>query len=165
MTDGSILHASHDGVEVLRFVGEIRYMLAPALDRYLESLFAEPGLAGFVIDLVETESIDSTNLGILARIAKRMEIRGGPRVSIVSNRVDINEVLFSMGLDEVFEIVASSSTGTDKGQELVQEEVDEAGMANTLLKAHRTLMSLNERNQELFREVVSTLEQEINRQP
>ena len=75
--------------------------------------------------------------------------------------MDINEVLLSMGLDEVFEIVASSTTGTNKGQELVQGEVDEASMANTLLKAHRTLMSLNERNQELFREVVSSLEQEI----
>ena len=165
MIDGSILHANHDGVEILRFVGEIRYLLAPALDRYLESVFAEPGLAGFVIDLIETDSIDSTNLGILARIAKRMEVCGGPRVRIVSNRVDINDVLLSMDLDEVFEIVASSTTGTDNGQELPQEELDEASMTNTLLKAHRTLMSLNERNQEVFREVVSTLEQEIAGQP
>lgn len=161
MSNGKILHANHDGIEVLRFVGEIRYMLAPALDRYLDSVFAEPGFAGLVIDLVETDSIDSTNLGILARIAIRMEVRGGPRVSIVSNRMDINEVLLSMGLDEVFEIVARSKTGADNDQELVQEEVDEASMANTLLKAHRTLMSLNEHNQELFREVVSSLEQEI----
>ena len=161
MSNGKILHANHDGIEVLRFVGEIRYMLAPALDRYLDSVFAEPGFAGLVIDLVETDSIDSTNLGILARIAIRMEVRGGPRVSIVSNRMDINEVLLSMGLDEVFEIVARSTTGADNDQELVQEEVDEASMANTLLKAHRTLMSLNEHNQELFREVVSSLEQEI----
>ena len=161
MSNGKILHANHDGIEVLRFVGEIRYMLAPALDRYLDSVFAEPRFAGLVIDLVETDSIDSTNLGILARIAIRMEVRGGPRVSIVSNRMDINEVLLSMGLDEVFEIVARSKTGADNDQELVQEEVDEASMANTLLKAHRTLMSLNEHNQELFREVVSSLEQEI----
>jgi hypothetical protein len=75
--------------------------------------------------------------------------------------MDINEVLLSMGLDEVLDIFASSTTGADNDQELVQEEVDEASMANTLLKAHRTLMSLNERNQELFREVVSSLEQEI----
>ena len=165
MTAGSILHASHDGVEVLRFVGEIRYLLAPALDRYLDSVFAESDLAGLVIDLTETDSIDSTSLGILARIAKRMEVRGGPRVSIVSNRADINEVLLSMGLDEVFEIVANSSSGTDNGQELLQEEIDEASMASTLLKAHRTLMSLNERNRELFREVVSTLEREIAGHP
>jgi anti-anti-sigma factor len=79
MTDGSILHASHDGVEVLRFVGEIRYRLAPALDRYLESVFAKPGLAGFVIDLIETDSIDSTNLGILARIATHGSTRWASR--------------------------------------------------------------------------------------
>jgi len=54
---------------------------------------------------------------------------------------------------------------TNNDQELSQEEVDEASMANTQLKVHRTLMSLNERNQELFREVGSTLEQEIAGQP
>ncbi len=165
MTTGTILHASHAGVEVLRFIGEIRYMLAPALDRYLESLFAEPGLAGFVIDLSETEMIDSTNLGVLAGIAKRMEVRGGPRVTLVSNRADINEVLVSMGLDEVFEIVASSVTGADQDHELLPENVDRASAARTLLKAHRTLMSLNEANQALFEEVVSTLEREPGGKP
>lgn len=157
------VYAQHERINLTMVAADVRGHYA--LDRYLESVFAKPGLAGFVIDLVETDSIDSTNFGILARIATRMEVCGGPRVSIVSNRVDINEALLSMGLDEVFDIVASSTTGTDKGQELAQEEVDEASMENTLLKAHRTLMSLNERNQELFREVVSTLEQEIAGQP
>ncbi|MEN8108224.1 MAG: STAS domain-containing protein [Pseudomonadota bacterium] len=160
MNSGSILHANHEGVVVLRFVGDIRYMLAPALDRFLDGAFSEPGLAGFVIDLTGTDGIDSTCLGILARIAKRMEIHGRPRISIVSNRVEINEVLLSMGLDEVFEIVTSSVPETGNSQELAAGETDDATLARTLLKAHRTLMTLNEHNRELFREVVSTLERE-----
>ncbi|MGB5179284.1 MAG: STAS domain-containing protein, partial [Gammaproteobacteria bacterium] len=73
MDNGNVLHASHDDVHVLRFIGDIRYPLSPSIDRYLEQIFAGPKPAGFVIDLTETDSIDSTNLGLLARLATRMQ--------------------------------------------------------------------------------------------
>jgi len=158
MARGRILHANHEGVEVLRFVGDIRYLLAPGLEGFLETVFTDPGLTGFVIDLRETLSIDSTNLGILARIAKRMQLRSGDRVSIVSIREDINEVLASLGFDEVFDIVDSSEIETSGTEELAPAAVGAAAMARTLLEAHRTLLNLNESNQALFQEVVSTLE-------
>jgi len=161
MDDGRILHARHEGVEVLRFVGDIRYLLAPGLDRFLERVFANPDLKGFVIDLRDTVSIDSTNLGVLARIAKRMQLRSDNRVSIVSNRKDINEVLISLGFDEVFDIVESSAIDTGGAEELLPATSDAARMAQTLLAAHRTLMDLNEINQALFEEVVSTLERHL----
>jgi len=158
MAKGSILHANQEGVEVLRFVGDIRYLLAPGLEDFLETVFTDPGLKGFVIDLRETLIIDSTNLGILARIAKRMQLRSAERVCIVSVREDINEVLDSLGFDEVFDIVESSKIGTNGSEELAPAAAGTAAMARTLLDAHRTLLNLNESNQALFQEVVSTLE-------
>ena len=158
MADGKVLHASHDGVHVLRYIGDIRYTLTPSLNRFLEAVFAGPQPAGFVIDLTQTDSIDSTNLGQLARIAMRMQVLDAPRVTLVSNRADINSVLTSMALDEVFDIVDDTGLATGAVQELPQEDADRETLARTLIDAHRALMELSEHNREMFRDVVASLE-------
>ena len=158
MDSGRVLHASQDDVHVLRFIGDIRYTLSPSIERYLEGIFAGPKPAGFVIDLTETGSIDSTNLGLLARIARRMQALDARRVTIVSNRSEINSVLTSMALDEVFDIVENTALATGEAQEMPLEITDRETLARTLIDAHRALMELNERNEEMFRDVVASLE-------
>ena len=158
MDNGNVLHASHKDVHVLRFIGDIRYTLSPSIDRFLEEIFASSKPAGFVIDLTETDSIDSTNLGLLTRLATRMQRLDAQQVTIVSNRADINSVLNSMALDEVFDIVEDTCLETDATQEVPQEDADRETLAHTLIEAHRALMVLNERNREMFRDVVASLE-------
>jgi anti-anti-sigma factor len=158
MADGKVLHASHDGVHVLRYIGDIRYTLTPSINRFLEEVFAGPGPAGFVIDLTQANSIDSTNLGQLVRIAMRMQVLDAPRVSLVSNRADINSILTSMALDEVFDIVDDTGVDAAAAQELPQADADKETLARTLIDAHRALMELSEHNAEMFRDVVASLE-------
>ena len=158
MDDGKVLYASHDDIHVLRFIGDIRYTLSPSIDRFLEGIFAGPKPAGFVVDLTQTDSIDSTNLGLLARIAIRMQMLNAPQVTILSNRADINSLLTSMALDEVFDIVDEFGIVTGTAQEVPQENTDRESLARTLIDAHRALMELNEHNREMFRDVVASLE-------
>lgn len=158
MDDGRVLHACQDRVHVLRFVGDIRYTLSPSIARYLEGIFAGPEPAGFVIDLTKTDSIDSTNLGLLVRVAKRMQALNDRRITIVSNRADINSVLTSMALDQVFDIVADSNLAPGPGQRIPHENTEREGLSRTLIDAHRALMELSEHNVELFRDVVASLE-------
>ena len=159
MDNAKILYASQDGIHVLRFVGDIRYTLGHTLDRFLDELFAGPTPEGFVIDLTATDCIDSTNLGLLVRVAKEMDNHGAPRVTLISDRPDINAVLTSMALDEVFDIVSRGSAPIGRGQELPRRDTDRESLSRTLLKAHRALMELNEHNEEIFRDVVAKLEQ------
>jgi anti-anti-sigma factor len=158
MDDGNVLHASHDNIHVLRFIGDIRYPLSPSIERFLDGIFTGTEPAGFVIDLTETDSIDSTNLGLLARIARRMQSLDAQRVTIVSNRPDINSVLTSMALDEVFDIVENTDLDTGASQEVPQEDTGKETLARTLIDAHRALMDLSEHNREMFRDVVASLE-------
>lgn len=158
MDSGNILHASRDDVHVLRFIGDIRYTLSPSIDCYLDGIFASSDPAGFVIDLTETTSIDSTNLGLLARLATRMQRLGARRVTVVSNRADINAVLNSMALDEVFDIVEDSCLETEAAREIPQENSDRDTLSRTLIDAHRALMDLNEHNKDMFKDVVTALE-------
>jgi anti-anti-sigma factor len=158
MDSGNVLHACHDDVHVLRFIGDIRYTLSPSIDRFLEGIFASSKPAGFVIDLTETDSIDSTNLGLLARLAKRMKTLDSRKITIVSNRPDINSVLHSMALDEIFDIIENAGMETDATREVPQQDIDRETLTRTLIEAHRALMDLNEHNRETFRDVVTTLE-------
>jgi anti-anti-sigma factor len=158
MDDPKVLYATHDGVHVLRFVGDIRYPIAPSVDRFVDQLFSAGVPAGFIIDLTETRNIDSTSLGVLGRIANRMRERGGPRVTILSNRVPINEVLTSMSFDEVFDIVKDVELAAGDAQVLPVEEADRGSMVRTVVEAHRTLMAMSEHNRELFRDLVTALE-------
>lgn len=158
MDSGKVLHASQNGVYVLRFIGDIRYSLSPAIEHFMEGVYAGPLPAGFVIDLTETDSIDSTNLGLLVQIARWMQAHDAPRITIVSVRNDINDLLTSMALDEVFDIVTRTSVKSGEEQELPPGDTDKAALARTLLEAHRALMELSEHNQEMFHDVVTTLE-------
>jgi anti-anti-sigma regulatory factor len=68
------------------------------------ALRRQPG-TGLILVRHETETIDSTNRSLLARIAKLMKQCGAPKVTLVSIDEDINRLLFSIGFDEVFDIV------------------------------------------------------------
>jgi anti-anti-sigma factor len=152
MHNGKVFHASHEGVHVLRFMGDIRYTLSPSLECFIEQLFAGDKPRGFVIDLCEVVSIDSTNLGLMAEIANQMRNTENSRVTIICDQMDINELLASMGFDE------SRRDGDMEEEEIQLEKPQSATMSRTILKAHRTLMALNETNRELFRDVVTLLE-------
>ncbi len=158
MDNGRILHACQDNVHVLRFIGDIRYTLSSSIARYLEGIFDDHEPAGFVIDLTATDSIDSTNLGLLVRLANRMQSLNNRRITIVSNRADINSVLTSMALDEVFDIVEDSSLQAVTGHNIPYENTDKESLARTLIDAHHALMDLSEHNREIFRDVVASLE-------
>ena len=87
-----------------------------------------------------------------------MQAPGSPRVTIVSNRADINSILTSMALDEVFDIVEASDHEPGETREVPQEINGREVLERTLIDSHRALMDLNERNREMFKDVVSSLE-------
>jgi anti-anti-sigma factor len=162
MDNGRVLHASQNNVHVLRFIGDIRYPISPSIARYIDEIFSGPAPAGFVIDLTETDGIDSTNLGLLVRVARRMQELGDQRITIVSNRADINSVLFSMSLDEVFDIVENDHLAAGPGERISHETADRKNLQRTLIDAHHALMDLSKENRGMFKDVVASLEKSRN---
>src|SRR3546814_17028097 len=69
MSTGRIQFAEQDGTFVLKFVGEVRLTLCSALDATIERIFTALNFNAIVIDLTETRSIDSTTLGLLAKLS------------------------------------------------------------------------------------------------
>ena len=65
---GRILVAAHDGIYVLLFEGDVRLTLCTAVDGFLEKMFHDQQFKSVLVDLSRTDSIDSTSLGLLAKL-------------------------------------------------------------------------------------------------
>lgn len=161
MPDNKIYYAENEGIHCLKYVGHIRYTIGASLNKFINKLFEGPKPKGFMVDLRETETIDSTNLGLLARIANLMKQCGVPKVTLLSTNEDINTLLFSIGFNEVFDIVDEAGHAMTNGQELGLPDNTGPDMARTVLDAHRILMTLGNDNKSRFQDVVELLEEQL----
>lgn len=163
MSEGHVQYACHNDVHLLRFVGEIRCPIAPALGRFFEWLVQACGAGRVAIDLTDTTLIDSTNLGQLARFAIAMQASGGERISILSKREDITIVLKSMGFEGIFQWIDDMEAIEGFAPaDIDTPESSRDELAAVVLAAHRTLMGLNDDNQGKFKDMVELLEMEKN---
>ena len=160
-----ILFAERDGVQVLKFVGDVRVTLGPTISTYLSKLGQCKNFKSVIIDLTETEGIDSTSLGLLAKISLTTQEAFNTIPTIVSPNEDITRILESMGFDKVFVILKELITECGQLGELPTDIVSETNLRKQVLEAHKVLMSLNERNQGEFRELVHALENESLDEP
>lgn len=155
----SILFAEHEGVHVLKFVGDVRLSLGPTIASYLSKLESCQHYSGMVIDLSETETIDSTALGLIAKIAICTREKFNSATSVVSPREDITRVLKSMAMEQVC-VITKEVVDDNNLSELPVEICGEDTMRDQVLDAHRTLMGLDDGNYDKFQELVEALESE-----
>jgi anti-anti-sigma factor len=161
MREGRVLYADRDHVHVLRYLGDIRYPLAPAVSCFVDTLLEHFQGDQLVVDLSDTDAIDSTNLGEIARIACLLSERHHARAAIVSTREDISQVLHSMAFDELFDIY-NEPVESVEGEPIPTLSPSKDLSLQVILSAHRRLMEMSDHNRNQFSEVVKQLEQELS---
>ncbi|MEZ4269252.1 MAG: STAS domain-containing protein [Myxococcota bacterium] len=167
--EGDIRYAKQDGVCVLKLIGDIRYTTGPAavisrsLDTFFDKLFATGGFQDVVVDMTETTAIDSTNLGLLARLYTWMEEHGGRKPTLVSTNPDVTRTLESVGFDKVFNVVGERLAATGELTKLPLVEGTQREMLQLILEAHRRLMEMSEDNAEMFAPAVALMDAELHR--
>lgn len=160
MRDGSILAASHDGAYVIRLVGDVRLTLCTTIDDYFQHMFEDPDFASVWVDLCEAEGIDSTTLGLLAKLALRVKDTFGFKPAIYSCDSGINRLLKSMGFQSLFDIREEVCTGPQDVSEVPVIPGSEAGVKEKVLEAHRILMGISDDNRVRFQDLMSALERD-----
>ena len=157
---GKILVARHEGVHVLKFVGDVRLSLGPTIATFLSQLRDARDFKAMIIDLAETEAIDSTALGLIAKIAICTRETFDCATSIISPRDDITRILRSMAMERVC-VLTREPVSQDTGLcELPQEVVCEETLREQVIDAHRTLMKITDDNHTKFHDLVDALENE-----
>jgi len=155
---GKALYAVHQGTYVVKLIGEIRVPICTTLDSFIETMFCDNQLNSVLIDLSETHLIDSTALGLLAKIAIRSRKRLNLKPLIISTEPDVTRILDTMGFEKVSNIVHEKPVKSPQMSEIPSVSCDEGSACDKVLEAHRILMELNEKNRETFKNVVAALE-------
>jgi len=160
---GHITHAAQEGVHVLRYFGTVNFTLAPGLQRFLQHLIHEGSVSGLVFDLSAAESLDSTNLGLMARANEQVRDAGAANSVIISSNEDIDVVLRSMGFDQTFDLFpAGVKAPTASAEPIAAESASAAELQRTMLDAHRALVRLSEAGRLEFEPVVACLERDTS---
>ncbi len=102
-----------DGVLILDVAGEIDVYTSPKLRERLVSL-VDGGVRTLVVDLDNVDFIDSTGLGVLVGVLKRIRATGG-RMSLVCGQDGLLRVFKITGLEKVFDIHATVAAATGGG--------------------------------------------------
>jgi len=158
MSNGRIRYTVQDGSFVLKCSGDVRLTYCSVLNDTIEQKLTTGRFRSVIIDLTEVESIDSTTLGLLAKLSILSREHFGMLPTMVSTSSDISQQLDAMGFAEVFNIVHSPTPCPECLTDLPEQPQSEDVVRERVLEAHRILMDLNDSNREAFRDLVSILE-------
>lgn len=160
MSTGHVEYASLNGTHIFKLIGEVRAHSCISLDKLLNKLEQHEDVVGAIVDLTQTTFIDSTVLGVLAKLGLKLKQIHHLQAIMLSTNPDITTLANSMGLGQVFVILNYCGESDVCTQALVDDHINHANMLRTVLEAHKTLMQLNENNQNMFEPLVKQLEKE-----
>ena len=158
ISTGKILAADYKHMAMLKLIGDVRVVMSSTLDNYCNGLYRRGVLDAMLIDMSETKGIDSTALGLLAKMAIQLRNRFNVMPTIYSPNSDITRVLDSMSFDVIFNIIKSAPRRqVTQYSELQVQMESEATVREKVIDAHLTLMALSEENRLEFQDLVQAL--------
>lgn len=158
---GKLSYARHDANVFVRIEGRGTHVLGPDLDHFLTGLCARGDFAEIVVDLTAAEALDSTMLGLLARIAKWMRLQRPGTPTLLCAGDKIAATIRGVGLDRLFTVVTQSAAVAPELSAVPSIQATATDRARTVLAAHRELMALNAENASQFQSVVEFLERDL----
>lgn len=161
----TIRYAEVEGNYILKFEGDIRVTLCASFDAFIDSMFSNPKISNILLDLSQAKNIDSTALGMIAKIASQSIKILQKTPTTLSTNPDIDRILECMGLSQVLNMVRTLSIENPaiknaKVKDMPLGDHTQAQMCEKVLEAHKLLMALNESNKAVFHDLVSGLEAE-----
>lgn len=158
MTAGRFLVANQDGVYIIKLTGDVRVTLCATIDMYVSAMLSAPDFNSVVIDLQDAECIDSTTLGLLARIAIGCQERLDLTPILISGNRSIDRILQSVGFNHVFDIRDGAPEQVSEFAEMPMVQATGEELRHKVIDAHRTLMGLNDTNRVAFEDLIVALE-------
>ncbi len=156
--EGKILAASHGGSYVIRLVGDVRLTLCTTIDEYFQVMYEDPEFTSVWVDLCEAQGIDSTTLGLLAKLALTVEEKFGFRPTIYASDPGIVRLLKSMAFQRLFDLREEACGVPGEVTEIPAVAGSEEAVKEKVIEAHRALMGISEENRERFTELMTALE-------
>ena len=158
MSSGKILVSDQEGSYLLKFSGDVRVTLCGSLNRHMETIFGSTDVKRVVIDMLEAEGVDSTTLGLIAKLGMHCQSKYDINVQLFCQNPSILRTLNCMSFDEIIDIFEEVPEINAELQviETVNTEVDE--IRRQVLEAHKVLMKLSPASSKEFTDLIRALE-------
>lgn len=158
MREGRVLAASLNGAYVIRLDGDVRLSLCTSIDDYFARMYEDPDFVSVVVDLCTAQGIDSTTLGLLARLALHVKAEFGFMPAIYSCDPGINRLLRSMAFQTLFELHEEACSDLEDITEIPTVRGGEEAVKQQVIEAHKVLMGVSEENHARFKDLLTALE-------
>ena len=157
-TRTSFLVNAYEDPVFLRIVGKASYLNCTPVSEFFDEMIAR-GRTDFVVDFADCTGMDSTFLGILAAAAMDVKDKGSLVLMRLNQRNQ--ELIENVGLHRILTV---DTHGPDEEVEKRESYLDEiaddtkqAADSRLILKAHESLIEIDEGNAQKFQDVVSFL--------
>jgi len=155
----------HNGSYVIKLSGNVRMTLCAELDSFVELMLGDPCFTGVLLDLTHASAVDSTTLGLLAKIAVGCTEQGKEMPLMACSAGDVLLMVKGMGLARYFVIIGALPENDERYdaselKNLPQINSSQQEVCRRVLEAHQILIKLDDKNQHVFRDVVALLEKE-----
>ena len=156
--EGAIYSSTVGSVEYIRFVGVIRYSQCAGLESYINQIFDSPTFSGLAIDLEQAEMLDSTALGLLARLSIEFKKISSDKPAIFIKTGELAHILKRVCFDQVFNIVSKpKDTGGIDYVELDTVTQDEKQVLKSVVDAHKSLAQISDANKSYFTDITKAI--------
>ena len=95
---GSYEVAHHEGTYFLKLSGYLTYTQCGPLSSFLDEICDKDNYQNVLVDLRDAQLIDSTNIGLLARLALDVKKKFGQPLTMISTAPAVTQALRTTGL-------------------------------------------------------------------
>lgn len=160
MQDGVVQSALSDTHFYLRFCGDVRLPWCVTLETFCKNVIATNQITALSVDLTQAENLDSTTLGILAKVVllASRSLADKPVLHCIDD--NIYRLLWSMGFEHISTIERVRVDAEPSYTDIQLIDCDEVDVRASVIGAHEQLMDIDERNITKFNSLVDSLKKE-----
>jgi anti-anti-sigma factor len=169
-----LAYIDDDGVCRIKLIGEIRYnSSAKGFIDFVSEKVAEDEVKDVIVDLRKCDYIDSTNIGVLAKIATIQKDKDAPKkpTLIYCRESKVNSAIEDVSINPLFDVrfCGTNENGNnplDDGynyKRLPKEETTKLEISKIMYATHKILSDLSETNKEKFKSVVECLAESVQK--
>ena len=163
MNDVKYLFAFEDNRYFIKIIGSPRYTNCTGFSYFINKIINENKFEDILVDIRETDFLDSTNLGLLAKLAGAVMSRFDRRMTVISTNNEINDLLNNTGFDKIILLVEQPESFVYNMKQVKTAPEVEINMAEMMLEAHENLLKMNDENNSKFKTVVEMLSSVVNK--
>ena len=163
-SETQFMYSSNSDKYFIKIIGPARYTNCTDFNNFVNTIISKSAFQDILLDLRETDFIDSTNLGLIAKLAGAVFTKFQRRMTVISTNLDINDLLINTGFDQIMLIIDNPQEFVTGLNVLPDTPSTERDLAKMMLDAHMELTQLNGVNKQEFKTVVDMLTKTVTEQ-